>query len=127
MQNRFRKFNSDLFETRLLLQKVVCLHGPEAAALFYDTDRFKRTGAIPKRVQKSLLGENGVQTMDDAAHRHRKQMFMSVMSQDSINRLLELMAVQWQSYIDRWETKGRVVIYEEVREIMCRGAWAGIR
>ena len=128
MQRRFRKFNSDIFETRLLLQKVVCLHGPEGAALFYDTDRFKRNGAIPKRVQKSLLGENALHTLDDAAHRHRKEMFMSVMSPESINRLLELMAAQWQGYIRKWETQDEVVLYEEVREILCRGAcaWAGV-
>lgn len=128
LQRRFRKFNSDIFETRLLLQKVVCLHGPEGAAFFYDNEHFKREGAMPKRVQKSLTGENALHTLDDAAHRHRKAMFMSVMSQESISRLLELMAAQWQAYIRKWETMDRVVIFDEVREIVCRGAcaWAGV-
>lgn len=38
-----------------------CLKGPEAAALFYDPERFKREGAMPSPIRKTLLGEGGVQ------------------------------------------------------------------
>ncbi|GAB3531237.1 fatty-acid peroxygenase [Pontibacter brevis] len=128
LQKRFRRFNSDIFETRLLFQKVACLHGPEGAALFYDPDRFKRHGAVPKPVQKTLTGVNAIHTLDDAAHRHRKTMFMTVMSQESIKRLLDLMAAQWKAHILKWETMDRVVLYDEAREIMCKGIcdWASV-
>ncbi|WP_338666250.1 hypothetical protein VQH23_25910 (plasmid) [Pararoseomonas sp. SCSIO 73927] len=66
-----------MFEARLLLRRTICMKGPEAAALLCDVDRFGRRGAMPVRIQKTLLGRGGVQGLDDAAHRHRKAMFMT--------------------------------------------------
>lgn len=60
IQKRCRRYQSDIFQTRVMGQKVICIHGQEAAKIFYDNERFMRNGAIPKRVQKTLLGENGV-------------------------------------------------------------------
>lgn len=54
--------------------------GPHAARLFYDENRFVRHGAMPISIKKSLLGEGGVQGLDDESHHHRKQMFMSLMT-----------------------------------------------
>lgn len=39
--------------------------GPEAVRLFYDPRRFVRRSATPKAIQKTLLGEGGVQGLDD--------------------------------------------------------------
>src|SRR5690625_1683239 len=70
--NRLRKFQTDIFEVTLMGQKTVCLSGPEAAETFYNEDYFKRNGAAPNRIKKSLFGQGGVQTLDDEAHRKRK-------------------------------------------------------
>lgn len=78
VSKRCRRYGADLFETRLLLRSTICMTGPKAARLFYDPDRFMRRGAMPGRIQKTLLGKGGVQGLDDAAHRHRKRMFMSL-------------------------------------------------
>ena len=80
ISKRCRRYHSDIFQTRLLLQQTICMIGPEAARVFYDTERFQRRDAIPKRVQKTLFGEGGVQVLDDDVHRNRKQMFMSLMT-----------------------------------------------
>src|SRR4051812_24200949 len=88
--NRCRRLKSDIFQIRLLGMKVICLHGQEAAAIFYDPQKFIRKGAVPKRVQKTLLGENGIQTLDNAAHQHRKAMFMSLMNPGQIHKLMQL-------------------------------------
>src|SRR3546814_10067301 len=61
--------------------------GPEAAELFYRQDLFARRGAAPGRIQKTLLGQGGVQGLDGEAHRHRKQMFMSLMTPERIEEL----------------------------------------
>jgi fatty-acid peroxygenase len=126
--NRCRRYQSDIFETRLLFQKVVCLHGEEGARLFYNPTRFKRKGAAPKRVQKSLFGEKSIQTLDDAAHRHRKEAFMSLMSQENIQLLLNMLKSNWRLYAQKWETVESLVLYDEVQELICRAAcrWAGI-
>lgn len=63
--------------------------GEEAARLFYDEDRFERAGVAPSRVQETLFGRSGVQGMDGAFHRRRKELFLSLMSTDSIARLAD--------------------------------------
>ena len=128
ISNRRKWFNSDIFQTRLLGQKVICMTGEEAARAFYDEDRFIRNPAIPKRIQKSLFGENGVQTMDDEKHRHRKGMFMSIMTHQSLDKLQEITKRQWESIIPKWEKSKQVVILDEAKLVLCRIAceWAGI-
>jgi fatty-acid peroxygenase len=105
ISKRCRKFGSDLFETRLMLQRATCMTGPEAARLFYDESRFIRRGAMVGRIQKTLLGKGGVQGLDDEAHRHRKQMFMSLMRPEWIGLARE----KWRAPTEEpggvlWET-----------------------
>lgn len=90
IKNRADKYQSDLFETNLLGEKVICITGKEASKLFYDPERFKRKGAAPKRVQKTLFGENSIQTMDGKEHIHRKQLFISLMNPLCQKKLAEL-------------------------------------
>lgn len=126
--NRRQSFHSDLFETRLLGKKAVCMGGKEAADLFYDNSKFKRAGVAPNRVAETLFGKKGVQTLDGDAHKHRKKMFMSIMSQDRLKKLNEIAAKQWDTALTKWQEMDDVVLYEEALEIMCRSAceWAGV-
>jgi fatty-acid peroxygenase len=112
--NRFRRYRTDIFETRLMLLKVVYLRGEEAARIFYDEGRFVRRGALPRRGLKSFLGEGGMQTPDGEAHRRRKQMFMSLKMPESIRRLTELTECEWRVYAHRWEGAGASVLFREV-------------
>ena len=72
-----RDLEGDLFETRILFQKTICMTGAAAAEVFYSEDGLVRAGSMPKRIQRTLLGEKGIQGLDGEAHRHRKRMFMS--------------------------------------------------
>src|SRR3546814_7462105 len=85
--------------------------GPEAAELFYRQDLFARRGAAPGRIQKTLLGQGGVQGLDGEAHRHRKQMFMSLMTPERIEELKERTADWWRTYARKWATMERVTLY----------------
>lgn len=125
---RSRRHGSDVFRTRLMLQPFICMTGEEAARVFYDTGRFIRKGAAPRRVKATLFGFGGVQGLDDEPHRHRKAMFLSLMTPEGIRRLTELAEEQWHAYAARWETSERVVLHAHAREILCRAvcAWAGV-
>lgn len=90
MSNRRIRLKSDIFETRLMGQRAISICGEEAAKLFYDNDRFIRKGVVPKRIQKSLFGESGVQLLDGEEHRHRKQMFMSIMTHERLHDLAQI-------------------------------------
>ncbi|MGG3798548.1 cytochrome P450 [Metabacillus fastidiosus] len=126
--NRCHGFQSNIFETRLLGKKVICMRGSEAAEVFYDTEKFKRENAAPNRVIQTLFGKNGVQTLDGESHKHRKEMFMSIMSPEELEKLTGIIEEQWESAVNKWEGMEEVVLYEEVKEILCRSAcqWAGV-
>ena len=128
IKNRTDQLQSDLFETRLLGQKVICITGEEATKLFYDPERFQRKGAAPYRVQQSLFGVNAIQGMDGEAHLHRKQLFLSLMTTLDEKRLGELVKEEWHTSIDKWEAVGKVVLFDEAMVLLCRTAcrWAGV-
>ncbi len=123
-----QRHQSDVFQTRLLFEKTICLKGAEAARIFYDVEKFIRQGAAPKRVQKTLFGEGGVQGLDGRAHQHRKQMFMALMSPERIEALSRALNEQWQAAAKQWESMDRVTFFPEARTIFCRAvcAWAGV-
>lgn len=123
------RLGSDVFRTRLLLRPTVCMTGPDAASVFYDESRFTRIQAAPGRIQKTLFGVGGVQGMDGEPHRHRKKMFMSMMSDRAIRRVGELSGKWWQSYAASWNRAGNpIVLYRAVQEILTRTVceWAGV-
>ncbi|MFC4401640.1 cytochrome P450 [Gracilibacillus xinjiangensis] len=127
--NRRRSFDSNVFETRLLGKKAICLGGKEAAELFYDSEKFKRESAAPNRVVQTLMGKKAIQTLDGEMHKYRKEMFMSLMSSDNVERLKKIVKEQWVASAERWEQKNQIILYEEVQQILCIAAcrWAGVQ
>ena len=128
ISKRCDRLRTDVFGTRLLFEKTVCMRGEAAARLFYDTERFVRAGAAPGRLQKTLLGVGGVQGLDGERHRQRKALHMSLMSPAEVRRLADLSADAWRSYAGRWEGRKEVVLFDEVNELLCAAVcrWAGV-
>ncbi|ANF96124.1 cytochrome P450 [Paenibacillus bovis] len=125
---RRQEFQSNIFQTRMLGQKAICIGGKEGAELFYNEELFQRGGAIPKRIQKSLFGEKGVQTLDGQAHMHRKKLFMSLMSPERLNEIAGLVQQQWEAAALKWQSTDQLVLFDEAQQVMCRAAcqWAGV-
>lgn len=128
IQNRVERYQSDLFQARLMGQQVICMRGEEAAKVFYDAEKFQRNGAMPKRIQKTLTGVNAIHTMDGDAHILRKLLFMSLMTPSHQKRLAELAMEQLQASSSKWEASEKVVLFEEAKEMLCRIVcyWAGV-
>lgn len=128
IQNRTISFNSDLFEADFLGTKVICISGEEAARLFYDNSKFYRHGVAPSRIEKTLIGEGAIHTLDDIEHAHRKSMFSAILNSSNVNTLLLNIQAAWQSKIAEWECKQKIILYKEVRELLCQTVckWAGI-
>lgn len=128
ISKRCDRHQSDIFQTRLLLEKTICFRGAAAAEVFYDVEKFVRKGAAPKRLQKTLLGEGGVQGTDGEVHRHRKQMFMNLMSSERIEQLAELVYQQWMGRVGQWEGRDRIVLFDEAHDVLCRAVceWSGV-
>ncbi len=126
--NRCRRHRSDVYETRLMLTKAVCMMGEEAAEVFYEPGRFTRKGALPQTTLRLLQDKGSAQVMDGEAHRWRKRMFMSLMTPEGIRRLADAVDDRWRARIGEWKGMHEVVLFHEVEEILCRAAceWAGV-
>ena len=128
ISKKCQRYQTDIFQTRLLLEQTICFKGEEAAKLFYNPEKFTRKKAAPKRIKKTLFGQGGVQGLDGDAHRQRKQMFMSLMTDERIKQLADLTSEQWCAYAKKWEKMDKVVLLNEAQSVFCRAvcAWAGV-
>ena len=126
--NRCRRFDSDLFTARVMGRPAVCIHGREAAELFYDARKLERRGALSRRVVTSLFGTRAVHTLDDEPHRRRKAAFLSLMGPSRLDELVRETARQWQIAIRGWPARGRVVVFDEAERVLAAAAcsWAGV-
>jgi fatty-acid peroxygenase len=128
IKNRSKQGQCHLFVTHLLGEKVICMTGANAAKIFYDTERFTRKGAAPKRIQKTLFGENAIQGMNGTAHLHRKQLFLSLMESEQQQQLAVLTRAKLEAAIGVWRKKDQIVLFDEIKQILCASAckWAGV-
>lgn len=129
ISNRCDERDTDVFETRLGgVLPVTCMRGAAAAEVLYS-DRLERAGAMPGRIQKTLLGQGGVQVLDGDAHRHRKELFLSLMTPGALAALTERAETEWRTTGGRWERQQRpVVLLDEAARILCRSVcdWSGV-
>ncbi|PSL42729.1 fatty-acid peroxygenase [Salsuginibacillus halophilus] len=127
LRTRRQQLESDIFETRLLGKKTVCMGGAEAAEIFYDEEKFYRKNAVPKVLKKSLLG-NGVHGMDGSAHKHRKQMFLSMMTPERLEAMKDIALEELDAKAQGWEKQQEVVLFDEMLEVLARSGcrWAGV-
>lgn len=125
---RCRALQTDVFETRLLLRRTLCMTGPEAAALFYDPRRFQRGGAAPEPLRATLFGKGGVQTLDGDAHRMRKALFMHATAPERIAPLCDAVAQQWLLSARAWSDGQPIALYDALHPLLTRAvcSWASV-
>ncbi len=128
ISERCRRHRSDRFETRLMLQRAVCMTGEEAARVLYEPDRFTRRGALPLTALLLLQDLGSVALLDRDAHRWRKRMFLSLMTPEGIGRLADLTADHWRAALGTWGSMDAVVLDDAAQEVLCRAVcqWAGV-
>jgi len=128
ISNRNKIYQADVFETTLMGQKAYCMGGEEAARLFYDTSKVKRDGAAPKFATQTLLGEDGVQTLDGEEHRNRKQYFLDLMTEERIDDWGKLVKKYLLKGAVHWMEEPSINFYEESKKALTQAAceWAGV-
>ncbi len=96
--------------------------------MFSDPARFAREGAVPPRIMKTLFGLGGVQSLDGVAHRHRKAMFMQLMTPARIGALRAIASRIWLERSALWGNVDAVELYGQARGILTRAVceWAGV-
>jgi fatty-acid peroxygenase len=89
-----------------LARRPLVVRGQEGVDLFYDTERVGRRAAAPGSIARTLYGQDAVHTLDDAAHRHRKQLFLEVTEPDLVADLRERMSGKWARELEGWVRRG---------------------
>lgn len=127
MPSLFAEYGVDVVETRLLGRRAMCVRGPEAAEMFYRSSDIERSGAVPLRVQKTLFGREGVQTLDGLDHRRRKAVFMSLVTPDGLERFDRALATELAELAD--QVSGSSVSVMDLAGVALTKAgcrWAGV-
>lgn len=121
-----KEANAPVVKARLLNKEVIAIYGKEAAKKFYDPQNFKREGAMPKIVLKTLFGENGVQTLDGQAHEHRKTIFMDLMSPKRMEEYHRILDKNLTQKLD--QQQGEFELFDLAKDVLFRSIceWAGI-
>jgi fatty-acid peroxygenase len=121
------ELGGDAFRTRLMLRRVLCLRGVEAAEFFYGDGHFHRRGALPRSVRNLLQDKGSVQMLEGGPHRHRKRLFTSQLTGPSGEALVGEFSRRWDCAVPTW--RGReIVLHDELLQLLGHAgfAWAGI-
>ena len=128
VSRRARAIGSDIFASRVLGRPAVFLTGPAAASFFYASGVFAREGAMPERIAHMLFGDGGVQRLDGAPHRHRKALWLDIMSSDALDRLERAVERAWDASVPELSATEQVDVFCHAARVLtvavCR--WAGV-
>ncbi|MEU2391798.1 cytochrome P450 [Streptomyces sp. NPDC007369] len=128
LPNRLRETAGAPVRTHLLGHPVIALHGPQAVSFFYDEQNVRRSGAVPEPVLDTLFGRGAVHTLDGAAHRVRKALFLSLLKDpDGVAALTEAAVREWRQTV-AGERGGAVVLFDTAAEALARAVceWVGL-
>ncbi|MFK4540987.1 fatty-acid peroxygenase [Streptomyces tendae] len=128
LPNRMRHRTGSGLRTRLLGRPALAVRGPEAVRFFYDESHVHRHGAVPAPVLDTLFGQGAVHTLDGAAHRARKELFLPLLETDRVARLTDHVTAAWDEAVRCWSGRPRVVLFDEAAVVLTRGVcdWAGL-
>lgn len=126
---RCDRLGSDVFVTRLMLRRAICMRGEDAARLFYGSGAFTRRGAMPPTTLRLLQDLGSVQTLDGDHHRLRKAMFVRLLTgAGEIDRIRGLFRREIHQAIAEWRRRPDIKLADELPRLLARTAvdWLGI-
>ncbi|OJG81961.1 cytochrome P450 [Enterococcus pallens] len=121
-----KEADAPVVKARLLNKEIIAIYGQEAAKIFYDPRNFKREGAMPKLVLKTLFGEEGVQTLDGQDHTHRKTIFMELMTPKRMEEYHRILDRRLTEKLD--QQHGEFTLFDIAKDVLFHSIceWAGI-
>jgi fatty-acid peroxygenase len=123
LASRRTALGQEVVPLRLLGRRAAAVCGPEWAQRFYDEDLFERSKALPEPVRSTLVGAGAVHTLDGAAHRHRKHLFVSLLEGPGLDDLVAAVGRAWDRAVPRWQDEGEIVVLDATAEVLLEGVW----
>ena len=121
-----KEADSPVVKGKFLTKEFITVYGEEAARKFYDPTKFKREGAMPKPIIKTLFGEKGVQTLDGKAHQHRKNYFMDLMTPERMDDYRKILDRNLTEKLDT--IHGEFELFDIANDVLFKSIteWSGI-
>ncbi|WP_404420572.1 cytochrome P450 [Thalassospira australica] len=129
ISRRCDALDTDFFETRVMLQNVICMRGPEAGHLFYEHPDTTRVGAMPSTTLWLLQDAGSVQQLDGEKHRDRKAMFIRMLANPAAAKaFVATFRDAWLSRLQEWEHRPTVRLLDEANLVLTIAAceWCGV-
>lgn len=107
---------------------ALLLGGPDGVRTFTDTARFARAGAVPGAVGNVLFGRGAVHSLDDTAHRRRKELFVQTLDVRAVDGLVADVSRRWLDLASRSHPGDRLVVQRDSARLIGRAVleWAGV-
>ena len=118
--------NAPVVKAEFLTKDITVIYGEEAARKFYNPEIFKREGAMPEPVLKTLFGEGGVQTLDGKRHHHRKNYFMDLMTPERMEDYRKILNKNLTEELDKQH--GEFELFDLANRVLFTSIceWSGI-
>lgn len=120
--------SDDPVRLRMLGRRSLLVRGSEGVKFFYDTDRIKRSGAMPMFIRGPLFGLGAVHGLDGEEHTVRKNLLTDLAYDDArVAEFAELVTEELEKQVGRWRTSPGNV-YDDLALVYGRAAfrWAGL-
>lgn len=114
---------------RLLGRSSLLVRGAEGVRFFYDTDLFRREGAMPAFVRGPLFGAGSVHGLDGAAHRARKDALTDLAYDDRrVAEFADHVSEELEQMLASLPRQRSTSVYEATTVAFGRAAfrWAGL-
>jgi cytochrome P450 len=105
-----------IFKTSLFGRKTAVVTGPEANALFIDSSRVQRSGAMPPHIQTLFAGAS-LPLLDGQEHRDRKRLVMAGFTREALASYLPVMQNLVGAYFERWSSQGEIRLVPEFKRL----------
>lgn len=114
-------------EIRLLGRRTTVLSGPAGVALFYNDEIMQREGALPRPLRRTLFGDGAVHGLDGEEHKHRKAMFVHLVTPAAAREIAAIADELWRSP-SRQPAHDPIGVFDEAVAVHCAAVcrWAGV-
>ncbi len=105
-----------IFRTHLFGRATAVITGPDASALFIDSARVQREGAMPPHIETLFAGRS-LPLLDGEEHRDRKHFVMAGFTREAIVAYLPVMQNLVSEFLGRWSAEGEVRLLDEFKRL----------
>lgn len=105
-----------IFKTNLFGRKTAVITGPEASALFIDSSRVQRAGAMPQHIETLFAGRS-LPLLDGEEHHDRKHFVMAGFTREALVTYLPIMQKVVSESLGSWSAGGEVRLADEFKRL----------